>query len=184
MGRASEDQAAGGVWVFAYGSLMWNPGFVPVETSLAHLYGWHRSLCILSHYYRGTVANPGLVLGLDRGGSCVGRAFRVDPQDWPQIWEQLNAREMISNVYVPRIQRIKLQNKKTVCAYVFTANRAHSQYWSGSEGKKLELILNGCGSMGSSRQYLEETVKLLLSLGIRDRSLLSINSAVQGRTSL
>ncbi len=64
-------------WVFGYGSLMWHPGFPHLEVRAAHLYGYHRHFCVFSHHYRGTEACPGLVLGLDRGGSCNGLAYRV-----------------------------------------------------------------------------------------------------------
>ena len=71
-------------WVFGYGSLMWNPGFRFSERRRAVIHGYHRSLCMLSHMYRGTPDRPGLVLGLDIGGACHGIAFKVADEDWPE----------------------------------------------------------------------------------------------------
>src|SRR5215470_15544351 len=73
-------ESAGPVWIFAYGSLMWEPDFPHVETQPALLHGWHRSFCLYSYDYRGTRAQPGLTLGLDRGGACRGIAFRLRPE--------------------------------------------------------------------------------------------------------
>ena len=93
---------SGDIWVFGYGSLMWRPDFPHVETRPARLRGYHRALCVLSTRYRGTKARPGLVLGLDRGGSCVGRAFRVAARDADRVLAILHEREMLNRVYNPR----------------------------------------------------------------------------------
>ena len=87
------------LWVFAYGSLMWQPGFPFVEARRARLEGYHRSFCIYSLHYRGTQQRPGLVLGLARGGTCEGIAFRVADEDAPAVRAYLHARELIYGVY-------------------------------------------------------------------------------------
>ena len=89
-------------WVFGYGSLMWHPGFPHVEVRLAVLHGYHRRFCVYSHRYRGTPERPGLVLGLDRGGSCRGLAFRVPAAESAEVIDYLYEREMITGVYIPR----------------------------------------------------------------------------------
>ena len=89
--RKDEDE----IWVFAYGSLMWRPDFEYVESEPALLRGYHRAFCIYSHIYRGSPENPGLVLGLDNGGSCVGRAFRLNTDAAHDILAAIHAREMI-----------------------------------------------------------------------------------------
>lgn len=94
--------------MFAYGSLMWNPCFAFQESRRALLRGWHRALCILSIRNRGTVERPGLALGLDRGGSCVGFAFRIAPSELATAREELWRREMVNSAYVPRITPVIL----------------------------------------------------------------------------
>src|SRR4051794_26043268 len=90
------------MWVFGYGSLMWRPGFPFVERRHAHLYGYHRALCVLSHVHRGTPEKPGLVLGLDRGGRCHGIAFRVAASEAAATVAYLREREQVTSVYLER----------------------------------------------------------------------------------
>ncbi len=93
------DFADGDLWVFGYGSLIWNPGFAFVEQVPARLIGEHRSLCIYSLVHRGTPEKPGLVLGLDRGGACQGIAFRVAPEHRDATVAYLREREQVTSVY-------------------------------------------------------------------------------------
>ena len=167
------------VWVFAYGSLMWQPDFLHVETAQARLYGWHREMCILSHFYRGTVECPGLVLGLDRGGSCRGVAFRVRSGDWPSVRDFLHDREMINDVYVPTMLPIELLDGRKVRAHGFVADRRHGQFWRGSAEQAAKLIAQGVGSRGSAVDYLRKTCLELKALGIRDRGLERLVERVQ-----
>ena len=90
----------GDFWVFGYGSLIWRPGFAHVETQRARLFGYRRALCIYSHVHRGTPARPGLVLGLDRGGSCIAMAFRVSGALHAAVIAYLRERELVTNVYL------------------------------------------------------------------------------------
>lgn len=174
-------QPAEGTWVFAYGSLMWRPDFCPAETRPARLAGWHRSMCILSTVYRGTPERPGLVLGLDRGGSCLGRALRVEPECWPEIKAQLDARELITGVYLPRFLPVRLDDGRRVPAYAFVCDRAHRQYWSGSTEQAVDLIRQGHGRSGPARDYLASTVEHLRALGIAAGSLHRLLSQVDAK---
>ncbi len=95
-------------WVFGYGSLMWNPGFRFSEKRRAVIHGYHRSLCMLSHMYRGTPDRPGLVLGLDIGGACHGIAFKVGDADWAEVIGYLRAREQVTNMYHELVKPVRL----------------------------------------------------------------------------
>lgn len=159
------------LWVFGYGSLMWNPGF-PYETSEpALLQGYHRRFCVYSFHYRGTPEQPGLVLGLDRGGSCRGIAFRVAPADVRKTLAYLWDREMISYVYRPAWLPIRLAAGR-VQACTFVADRAHEQYCrlTGLEAMA-GVICKGHGRNGPNCEYLFNTVRHLDELGIRETPL-------------
>ncbi len=156
------------VWVFGYGSLMWNPGFDHVERQPALVRGWHRRFCIYSFHYRGTPERPGLVLGLDRGGSCRGMAFRV-PADRAEaslsyLWE----REMISAVYRPMMVKARLPTA-VVQACTFVSCPGHDQYCGRVDpGEMARLIAQGHGRMGPNIDYVENTLRHLQELGIAD----------------
>jgi cation transport protein ChaC len=116
------------MWVFGYGSLMWKPGFPHDEARLAHIHGYHRALCVWSWVHRGTRARPGLVLGLDAGGSCVGIAHRVVAADRDSVVEYLYARELVTHVYMPVVRPIRIEDVGTAAALTFVADRGHDQY--------------------------------------------------------
>ncbi|WP_255448607.1 gamma-glutamylcyclotransferase [Telmatospirillum sp. J64-1] len=162
----------GDLWVFAYGSLMWRPDFDYVEVQTAVLYGWHRSMCILSHHYRGTPERPGLVLGLDRGGSCRGRAFRIDAARREAVIAYLYEREMITNAYIPRYLAVRLGDGRRLPALTFVVDREHGQYLRpNSPEQAAAMIRASCGKMGKCRDYLANTVAHLDSMGLREGAL-------------
>jgi cation transport protein ChaC len=159
---------AGDVWFFAYGSLMWDPGFVPVEVQPARLYGYHRAFCVRSRHYRGTAAAPGVVLGLDRGGSCHGRALRVAERDRAHVFEYLAEREMPEAIYT--CQRVRLAlGRRRVDGYALVVNRDNFLYAGRlSEAEIARIIVNSEGGRGRNRDYLASTVRHLDDLGIGD----------------
>ena len=97
------------LWVFAYGSLMWRPGFSYLERVSARLYGAHRALCVLSHVHRGTPERPGLVLGLDRGGTCRGIAYRTPAKDRDATVAYLRERGQVTAVYRETMRTVLLR---------------------------------------------------------------------------
>src|SRR5215470_2325987 len=121
------DLPAGDLWVFGYGSLMWNPGIPFARWAPARVFGYHRSLCICSSRWRGTPERPGLVLGLDRGGCCRGIAFQVKSSDVSFALEALWDREMRRAVYQPRLVRARLADRETQ-VLTFTADPRHEGY--------------------------------------------------------
>jgi len=158
-------------WVFGYGSLMWHPGFPHLEVRIARLRGLHRGFCVYSHRYRGTPEVPGLVLGLDRGGSCQGMVFRVPAGEGEEVLDYLYEREMVTGVYRPSWRRAET-DLGAVSAITFVVDRDHRQYAGRlSHEEMVELILQGCGNRGPCMEYLENTVHHLRALGLEDRGL-------------
>ncbi|MEQ8247779.1 MAG: gamma-glutamylcyclotransferase [Alphaproteobacteria bacterium] len=156
------------IWVFGYGSLMWNPAFHFAERVPGSIHGWHRSFCLSMPVGRGSVDRPGLMLALDRGGSCRGFAFRIEPA-WVQSETQiLWRREMISGGYEPRWVRVKCGGE-SLRALTFTANRKHTRYVGRlPEGDSVRALATGQGTLGSARDYLHNTVVHLDELGVVD----------------
>jgi glutathione-specific gamma-glutamylcyclotransferase len=167
------------LWIFGYGSLMWNPGFPHSEHEPALLRGWHRSFCVYSHNYRGTPEKPGLVLGLDRGGSCRGMAFRVSVREIGTAMEYLWEREMRGGVYELREVPLELAGR-TVKARAFVVRRGHKNYAGRlSTDETARLILQGIGARGHCREYLGNTVRHLERLGLVDGPLHRLELAVK-----
>jgi cation transport protein ChaC len=159
----------GDFWVFGYGSLIWRPGFAHVEARRAHLFGYRRALCIYSFVHRGTPDRPGLVLGLDRGGSCVGVAFRVQDSSRDDVMAYLRAREQVTGVYLERMLPVRLETGETVPAVAYVADRKHEQY-AGSldEANAAAVVRGAAGQSGANEAYVASTVEHLEALGIRD----------------
>lgn len=156
-------------WVFGYGSLMWNPGFRFEEKMVARAFGFRRSLCIWSHVHRGTPEKPGLVLGLDRGGSCRGMAFRVNQAESHNVLEYLRERELVTNVYKERILPLALNDGRRVKAVGYVVDRHHIQY-AGALGVEdaSRIVLNATGKSGPNGPYVLSTVDHMKEMGIRD----------------
>ncbi|MFQ5775841.1 MAG: gamma-glutamylcyclotransferase [Kiloniellaceae bacterium] len=168
-------------WVFGYGSLMWHPGFPHLEVRPGVLHGYHRHFCVYSHVYRGTPRRPGLVLGLDRGGSCRGLVYRVPAAEGAEAMDYLYEREMITAVYRPRWLEVRTaQGPLTAAAFV--VDTTHAQYAGRLPAERVvELILQGNGRNGSCLDYLENTVRHLKALGLGDRSLERLLRLVRAR---
>jgi cation transport protein ChaC len=172
---------AGNPWVFAYGSLMWAPEFPHLATRRATLHGYHRAFCVWSHHYRGTRLDPGLVLGLAPGGSCVGRAIQIARADWPVVLDYLYRREMLTGCYLPKFVRIRMP-KRQVAALAFVVDRAHQEYTGRlGEDQIVAVIGKSHGRRGSGRDYLGETVRHLDELGIADGPLHHLWRRVAGK---
>ncbi len=168
------------IWVFAYGSLMWNPGFPHLEVRRGRLYGFHRRFCIYSYVYRGTPERPGLVLGLDRGGSCEGLAFRVPAGEAVEVMEYLYERELVTDVYIPRWVRVATPHGE-VRAASFVVDRAHEQYTGELELEATaELIRRGVGVSGPGIEYLRNTVHHMEALGLATGDLARILRLIEG----
>ncbi len=170
-------------WVFGYGSLMWRPGFDYVERQPARLHGYHRAFCVYSHVHRGTPDRPGLVLGLDRGGSCKGVAFRIADRDWPHVVRYLSEREQVTAVYVDVRVPVRLLDgggREPVTALTYIADRQHYQYAGVLDTEhQARIVLGGRGRSGPNEEYLERTVAHLEELGIHDPKLTAVRDRVR-----
>ena len=154
------------LWVFGYGSLMWRPDFAYLERHFGVVHGFHRAFCVYSHVHRGTRERPGLVLGLDNGGSCKGVAYRVRAVDAEGVVEYLMRREMATRVYMPRWVTVRIGDR-TVRAHTYTAAHNHEQYAGKlSPEQAAGYIKNSNGRSGNNIEYLRNTVVHLEELGI------------------
>lgn len=166
-------------WVFGYGSLIWRPGFEFISAQGAELYGFHRSLCIYSHMYRGTPQKPGLVFGLVPDGSCRGRAFEIDSKKWPGVLSYLRERE--TQVYREIYNPVKLDDGRTIDALSFVANENHAQFADGlSIEEQLALVRLAHGDTGTNRDYICNTMEHLWELGVVDENLTNICRLLDG----
>jgi cation transport protein ChaC len=160
------------VWIFAYGSLLWEPEFHYLEAEPALLRGYHRSCCLYSFDYRGTAAQPGLVLGLDAGGSCRGIAFRLAPDGLAGSLERLWRREMtVPPVY--DLRQLPIATRRGMLrALAFTVRRDRSDYAGRLPlDRAARLIAQASGRRGTCRDYLDKTLAHLAALGIVDAPL-------------
>lgn len=168
----------GDVWVFGYGSLMWNPAFEFAERKVAVVHGWRRRFCLWMHRGRGSLEQPGLMLALDRGGRCRGVAFRLDRGREAEEMLLLWRREMLSGSYQARWLTAHTEDGP-VRAVTFVANRGHVRFTGPlRDDEAARYIATGRGTLGTCAEYLHETVDHLRELGFRDRSLERISAHV------
>jgi cation transport protein ChaC len=171
----------GDVWLFAYGSLMWNPLIDYVERSIGLVGGYHRRFCLWSHLGRGTVEKPGLTLGLERGGSCRGVLYRLAESQAAQELEVVWRREMLTGAYAPRWLKAST-DQGPVHALGFLVNRAHVRY-AGKlpEERIIAAIAEAHGPLGPCAAYLFNTVDHLETLGICEPRLARLRDLVRER---
>ena len=168
-----------GVWVFAYGSLIWNPTIETVERKAASLRGYHRRFCLWTHLGRGSQEAPGLMLALERGGSCSGIAYRLAPEHVERELTILWRREMLSNAYHPRWLRLQ-GSQGPFPAIAFVMNTTHHRYAGRlSEAEVAAVIARAEGVLGPCCNYLFSTVQHLNEAGLRDRRLERIANEVR-----
>jgi glutathione-specific gamma-glutamylcyclotransferase len=166
-------------WVFGYGSLMWNPGFAFEERQAARAFGFRRSLCVWSHVHRGTPDQPGLVLGLDRGGSCRGVAFRVRPADRGDVLDYLRKRELVTSVYLERMLPVALGDGRQAKAVGYVVDRGHQQYAGAlAVDTAAEVVRGSVGQSGPNDAYVFNTLAHMKEMGIRDLWLEGVGAAV------
>jgi cation transport protein ChaC len=177
------DHAAEDLWVFAYGSLIWRPGFEFAERLPAHIIGMHRSLCVYSFDHRGTPERPGLVLGLDFGGACRGIAYRVAGKQRKATLDYLREREQTTAVYRELVRTVWLagQPERRIDALCYAVDRGHPQYAGRlNHDRQLKIVRQAHGRSGNNRDYVVETAKALEALNILDHDLQVLAERLKG----
>lgn len=171
----------GDIWLFAYGSLIWNPLIHYVEKRVGTVHGYHRCFCLWTHMGRGTRAKPGLVLGLERGGACRGIVYRIAESQAAEELEVVWRREMLTGAYAPRWVTVVTKNGR-LQAIAFLINRKHERYAGRlPEDRIIASIAEAHGPLGACATYLFNTVAHLEELGIRDRRLARLRDRVAAR---
>ena len=169
------------LWVFAYGSLLWNPGFDVVESIPSVLEGYRRSFCMWSVHYRGTPEKPGLVLALEKkaGNKCLGLALRCKREDKKKVLDYLRDRELVSSAYAECTDTLKLSDGRIATALLYVVKTNHPQYTGNlSLEKQAGIISRAEGKVGQNSDYLSKTVDRLTQLGLGDNSLENLNNMV------
>lgn len=164
----AEHPAGEDLWLFGYGSLMWNPVIEFAERRVATIYGFHRAYSLWLLLGRGSPDHPGLMLALDRGGSCAGLAFRIPAdllkREMPLLWR----REMPGRTYRP--QWVTAHAKEGhVRALTFVADRRSPRYAGKlTDDEIAKRVATASGILGTCTAYLSDAVATLQSLGLRD----------------
>lgn len=161
-------------WVFGYGSLIWDPGFAPVERVRAWLTGYSRTFCLRSTHYRGTTTRPGLVLGLDEqtDAACSGLALRVAEPDHDEVLAYLRARELVTDAYRETIVQVRLEDGRQIEALTYVMRRDHDQYAGMLDlAEQARIIAAASGGRGPNADYLFNTARHLSEIGLPDADL-------------
>jgi glutathione-specific gamma-glutamylcyclotransferase len=171
----------GDVWLFGYGSLIWNPTVHAIERRTARIEGWHRAFCLSARVGRGSIDNPGLVLGLDVGGDCTGVAFRIAEDTAESELALLWRREMLSGAYVPRwLDVLDGHGVRFASAIAFTIDQAGEQYAGRLVvDEVVRRLATASGALGSAAEYLFQTCEGLRAHGIPDPDLERLAASVE-----
>ena len=173
------DAGSDSIWVFGYGSLMWNPAFHFAERRTARIHGYHRQFCLWARAGRGSPERPGLMLGIEPGGSCNGVAYRIAPELVRSELDVLWRREMNSMAYRPSWVAARTRDGM-VNAVTFAVNRSHERYIGDLDFvSTARYLAQGAGPLGLCCDYLFETVAHLRELGVRDRHLEELEAHVR-----
>ena len=163
------------MWVFGYGSLIWNPALYFTEKKRGTVHGYHRRFCLWSTIGRGSPSRPGLMLGLERGGSCKGIFYKIDRREIRTELDIVFRRELITAAYRPTWVSARILGKSPFKAIAFVINRDHNRYAGMLDDETvIQTIADAKGTLGSCSDYLYETVLQLENLGMPDRRLASI----------
>ncbi|BCG93710.1 gamma-glutamylcyclotransferase [Mesorhizobium sp. 131-2-1] len=178
--RLASEADEGPLWVFAYGSLIWKPAFESVEQQRASAHGWHRSFCLDIMRWRGSAAQPGLMMALERGGRCDGVIYRLPDGEKPAQIERLLRREIDDHESIESVRWVPVRTAqgplRALGFWVGVTGRGTSL---GQPLEKVARVLaRACGHVGSGAEYLYNTVSHLETFGIHDRNLWRLQELV------
>ncbi|RVD61367.1 gamma-glutamylcyclotransferase [Mesorhizobium sp. M2D.F.Ca.ET.185.01.1.1] len=178
--RLAAEADEGPLWVFAYGSLIWKPAFESVEQLRASAHGWHRSFCLDMVRWRGSAAQPGLMMALERGGRCDGVIYRLPDGEKPAQIERLLRREIDDHESVASVRWVPVRTAQgRVRALGFWVGVTGRGTSLGQPLEKVAWVLaRACGHVGSGAEYLYNTVSHLETFGIHDRNLWRLQELV------
>lgn len=178
--RLARDSSSRPLWLFVYGSLLWNPAFDHVERRRAVVHGWRRAFCLNIRNYRATPDQPGLMLALARGGSCLGAVFRLPDDDREARLLTLLKREISYHEDIPGLRWLNAttgEGKVKALAF-YCAHPADSDYVYLPEDKQAHRLARAVGYAGSCAEYLYKTVVHFEEMGIRDTYLWRMQALV------
>ena len=179
--RPANSDGSGDLWLFGYVSLIWNPAFHFTERRKGRIHGWHRRFCLWTPLGRGSPEQPGLVLGLERGGACTGMAFRLASDQVASEMDIVWRREMLSGAYKPRWVRVATADGP-VDAITFTIDPANPRYAGRlAEDEIVRVVATAVGRLGPCTDYLFKTAEALAGLGLEDRTLQRLKRRVEAR---
>ena len=168
------------LWIFGYGSLMWNPAIHFTARTTGQIFGHHRRFCLWSTLGRGSPENPGLMLALDRGGSCHGVVYEIAPTAAPTELDILFRRELMTSAYRPLWTRVHLRDGQVRRAITFVIDPDHDRYTHHlEEHTTVKLIAESEGSLGRCSDYLYDTLNALEDEGLSDKRLSKLAQRVR-----
>jgi cation transport protein ChaC len=164
------------IWVFAYGSLLWKPGFKYIDSKIGTLNGYHRDFCVKAHSHRGTPDRCGLVLSIIKGGTCQGILYKVKESNWDSVLDYLCQREMKTEPYLLKCLTVNCEDAD-VQAYSFIIDINSSHYIDNlNPEEKANIINKAHGCSGSNKEYFLKTLERLNEMDISEEKLNSIKN--------
>ena len=168
------------IYIFAYGSLLWNPTFNYQEQLPARIYGFHRRFCMKTKLGRGSSKNPGLMLALDRGGNCKGSVYKLNKKTEIYEIDLLFKREMITGAYIPKLIKTEIGSGQWVKSLAFTVDKKNKNYIAKiTLEETAKLISNANGFLGTCEEYLNFTLASLKELNIKDKQMNKIYNLIK-----
>ncbi len=168
------------IYIFAYGSLLWNPTFKYLEEIPASIFGYNRKFCMITKLGRGNIKNPGLMLGLDRGGMCQGSVYKLRKENEIKEIDLLFKREMITKSYIPKLIKTKLINGKNVTSLAFVMDQKNKNYLPNLDPKKIaRMLFKASGILGNGEEYILNTILSLQELNFVDKRMNLIYDHIQ-----